>query len=281
MTRAATGRLTSETESEGQTFVPPTRDAKLLAHVEERFARNGAAFNSLERARTTGRAHVVCLGDSHLFVFRDDLPHDQNVTHLVPHAWFDTCIVTGATARGLVNPFSYTNALNVYRRRIELAEPWQPVVFQVGEVDCGFLIWFRARKQGEPVDEQLRHSIESYVGFIGEVRARGFEQLYVLSAPLPTMRDGHEWQGSARARTAIRDVPQRDRTELTRRYNAELARLAGDYEFVDVTEPTLDATTGLISDAYVNPSQDDHHLAVEPYSRLVAERLGPRLHPPA
>jgi hypothetical protein len=280
VTPAATGRLTSETESEGHTFAPPTRDAKLLAHLEQRFAQHGAAFNSRERARTTGRAHVVGLGDSHLFVLRDDLPH-ENVTRLVPHAWFDPCIVTGATARGLLNPFSYTNALNIYRRRIELAEPWQPVVFQLGEVDCGFLIWFRAREHGEPIDDQLRHSVESYVMFISEVRARGFEELYVLSAPLPTMRDDHEWKGTARARTAIRDVPQRDRTELTRRYNAELARRAGDYTFLEVTEPTLDERTGVISAAFVNPDQDDHHLAVGPYSRLVAEQLGPRLRPPS
>jgi hypothetical protein len=113
------------------------------------------------------------------------------------------------------------------------------------------------------------------------VRARGFEQLYVLSAPLPTMPDGHDWKGTARARMAIRDVPQRDRTELTRRYNTELERLAGAYTFLDVTEPTLDKHAGVISTAFVNPDQDDHHLAVEPYSRLVAERLGPRLRPPS
>jgi hypothetical protein len=222
----------------------------------------------------------LCLGDSHLFVFRKELPF-HNVAQLVPHAWFEPCIVAGATARGLVNPFSYTNALSIFRRRIELAEPWQPVVFQLGEVDCGFLIWFRARRHGESIEDQINDSVGSYLSFIEEVRTRGFQELYVLSAPPPTMPDGHDWKGRAQARTQVRDISQRERTELTRRYNAELARLAGDYTFIDVTEPTLDEATGVVADAYVNADEDDHHLAPEPYSRLVAERLGPRLRPPS
>ena len=140
------------------------------------------------------------LGDSHMRVFRKEI-HPVNAAHLMPHAWFDPCSVVGATARGLANPFSRTNALTIFRRRIELAEPWQPVVFQLGEVDCGFLIWHRAKELGESIDEQFERSIESYLAFMEEVRAQGFEQLFVLSAPPPTIEHA---QGLGRPRL-IRD----------------------------------------------------------------------------
>jgi hypothetical protein len=268
-TRAATGRLTSETGSD--------REAEWLAAMEARFAARADRFNSLDLARETHRTHVVCLGDSHLFVFRDDLPQ-RNVAKLLPH-WFDPCIVVGATARGLRNPFSRTNALNIFRRRIELAASWQPLVFQLGEVDCGFLIWFRSEQEGDSIDAELERSVEGYLAFLTAVRASGFEQLFVLSAPLPTVEHDHEWVGPTHARRSIA-VPQRDRTELTVRFNEEMAHHAGDYEFLDVSSATRDDATGLIKAEFVSEDATDHHLAAEPYSRVIAERLGAHLRAP-
>jgi hypothetical protein len=245
--------------------------------MEARFAARAERFNSLALARETRRNHVVCLGDSHLFVFRDDLPQ-ENVAKRLPH-WFDPCIVVGATARGLLNPFSRTNALNIFRRRIELAEPWQPVVFQLGEVDCGFLIWYRSEQDGDSVDAELNRSVEGYLAFLAEVRACGFEQLIVLSAPLPAVEHDHEWVGPTHARRSIA-VPQRDRTELTTRFNGAMARHAGDYAFLDVSSSTRDDATGLIKAEFVSADATDHHLAAEPYSRVIAEQLGAHLRAP-
>ncbi len=68
-------------------------------------------FNSLEAARQAGRTHAVCFGDSHVGVFW----HIEQ-RRLVPHAWFDACPITGATAHGLGNPSSRTNALSIFRQ---------------------------------------------------------------------------------------------------------------------------------------------------------------------
>lgn len=232
----------------------------------------------MEQARTTGRAHVVCLGDSHLSVFSEER-HPVNAAHLMPRAWFDPCTVVGATARGLANPFSRTNALTIFRHRIELAQTWQQVVFQLGEVDCGFLIWQRAAKLGESVEEQFRQSVDNYVSFVDEIRARGFEQLFVLSAPPPTTGDNHEWTGSTHPRRDLK-TSQRDRTELTLRFNEELERRAGVYAYLDVTGPTIDPATGMVGGSFLNEDASDHHLRPELYGRLIAERLGPLLTPP-
>ena len=258
--------------------VPSARELRWIAQVAERFAAHGELFNSLETARAMRRAHVVCLGDSHLSVFYAGL-HPDIALHQLGHVWFDPCMVMGATARGLANPFSQTNALNIFRRRLELAKAWQPVVLQLGEVDCGFLIWHQAQQLDEPVESLFEQTLENYAAFLREVRAGGFEQLFVLSVPLPTIAKAEAWKGRLHPRRSI-DVAQRDRTDLTLRFNAELARRADGFTFLDVTEPTLDPATGLVAPGWVRSNPADHHLAPEPYGRLIADRLGPRLGPP-
>ncbi len=250
---------------------PATVKARRLEKVEERHAPHGEAFNSLDHARSTGRAHVVCLGDSHVGVICSGLQPD-NAAPLMAHAWVDPCSVVGATARGMANPHSRTNALSIFQHRIKLAEVWQQLVFQLGEVDCGYTIWLTAEKRGTSIEELMLTSIDNYVAFLGELHSQGFEELFVLSAP--ATGDARDMRGHG-----AEAVSQRDRTDLTLRYNEELERRAGLYEFVDVTTPTLDPATGLVAAAFLN-DPIDHHLADEPYGRLTAERLGPLLSPP-
>ncbi len=242
----------------------------LLARLEKRHAEHADEFDSAEHARSTGRAHVVCLGDSHVREINAGLKPEAAAPPM-PHAWVDTCSVIGATARGLGNPRAKTNALHIFQRRIELASTWQQLVFQLGEVDCGYTIWHRAKKRGDPVDELVLGSIENYVAFLDGLRSRGFDELFVLSAPAT---------GDAIASYRPDETAsQRERTDLTMRFNHELERRAGAYTFVDITTPTLDPDTGLVTAAFLKDPVD-HHLAPEPYARLIGDRLGPHLVPP-
>ncbi len=250
---------------------PAEVKARRLALLERRHAALGEEFNSAAHARSTGRAHVICIGDSHVREIAAGLAPEHAAPPMA-HAWVDTCSVIGATARGLTNPRSQTNALYMFQRRIELARTWQQLVFQLGEVDCGYMIWQRAEKRGDSVEDLMQTSIENYVVFLDGVRARGFEALFVLSAPAT---------GDARASHREGEtVSQQERTDLTVRFNQELERRAGVFAFVDITTPTLDPATGLVAPAFLKDPVD-HHLAPEPYVRLIADRLGPHLTPPS
>lgn len=187
------------------------------------------------------------------------------------------CIVSGATAQGLVNPNSKTDALATFQRRIDAAQRWQTLVFMLGEVDCGFVIWYRATKHQVPVDDQLRHSICSYAGFLRAQVEAGFSVL-VLSAPLPTIADGQDWGEVANLRSEV-TATQRERTDLTLEYNARLAAASGTVgaTFVDVTSPMLDAGTGIIRADLLNVDRSDHHLDDERYADLIAPRLAAAL----
>ena len=244
------------------------RAVRRLEIVEKRHAAYGEDFNSIEHARSTGRAHAVCIGDCHLRVIQRAL-QPPNAPPLMPHVWLDPCIVGGATARGLRNPNSESGAVPVFRRRIELAQPWQHMVFMLGEADTGFQLWYTRHTLGESI-EAMHETIDTYVGFLREVHEQGFDKLYVLSVPFTP--------GLRRIRKVNFEVSQEDRTELGRQYNLEMERRADFYTYVDVTTGTLDPVTGLVAEEYIDPRDPDHLLS-EPYARVIADELGPHLTP--
>ena len=211
------------------------------------------------------REHVLCIGDSHVQVLR----------HVsMPCVWFRVKSIEGATASGLPNPKSKTGAQQAFARALGRARPWQQVLVQLGEVDCGFVIWYRAARHGLSVEEQFTQTIGSYEAFIARIAGMGFHRTIVLSVPLPTISDdGAKWGKVARLRESV-TASQAERTRLTARFNAELnerCRALGA-SFVDVTTGHTDHATGLVASRFVRES-DDHHLADAPYAELISSRL--------
>jgi len=170
-------------------------------------------------------------------------------------------IVPGATAVGLRNPESHTQAIAHFREALLPALPDVVPVIQLGEVDCGFVIWWRAQTLGEPVEPQLVASIKAYACFIDTLIDAGYSRLVVTGAVPPTISDGHRHGVVARARHTV-TASLRDRTELTMRYNRLLAEEAARrrISYTDISTHVLDAGTGLIADAYRSPNPRDHHL---------------------
>ncbi len=228
-----------------------------------------AFFDWLFRRRATAlalkREHVLCIGDSHTQVLR----------HVsMPGVWFRVKSIEGATASGLPNPKSKTGALHSFNRALERAKPWHQVLVQLGEVNCGFVIWYRAQRHGLSVEEQFTQTISSYKTFISEVVGMGFRRTIVLSVPLPTISDdGAKWGKVARLRESV-TATQAERTDLTVRFNTELDERCGTIgaSFLDVTSGHMDPATGLVAPRFVRES-DDHHLADRPYAELISREL--------
>ncbi len=226
-------------------------------------------FDSALYARVRRRTHVLCLGDSHIRVFA----HIQTGGR-AGSFWFKTVCVGGATAQGVVNPNSQTNALAVFDEMITRARHWHWLVFQLGEVDCGFVIWYRAEKHGVSVESQLHRSIDNYCEFLRHVVKQGYRHVCVLSAPLPTIADDQDMGEVAHARKEVQ-TSQKQRTDLTLRYNRLLQQKCEQhgYMFLEITNAMLDSATGVISERYLCHDPLDHHLADEAYARLILERL--------
>jgi hypothetical protein len=141
----------------------------------------------------------------------------------------------------------------------------------LGEVDCGFVIWRRAERQGLSIGEQLEATLNSYLTFLGGIGRTAFASLSVLSAPLPTITDDPSQRGAvANLRKEI-TATQRERTDLTLLFNAELRqRVSGEgIGFIDATSGQRDPCTGTIDRSLVRGPLD-HHLRDEPYASLIA-----------
>lgn len=214
------------------------------------------------------RQRVVCLGDSHAEVFG----HLQ-----LPGFALDVCMANGATASGVENPNSVSNAGSIFRERLARARASQPVVVLLGEVDCGFVIWYSAQKRDTEVAVELERAVSRYLAFLADIRTR-FERVIVVTPPPPTIADGQTWGEVANARREVR-ATQRARTELTLRFNDALR--AGceriGVGFCDVTARLLDPETGVVAAEFLNPDPLDHHLQWGRYAEVVAAALEPFL----
>jgi hypothetical protein len=236
------------------------------AYLRSRTLAADAWFDSRLVARLTRRAHVLAIGDSHILVMRHVARDD---------ARFRVLMIEGATASGITNPNSKTGASTRFRERVGRVKPWQHVLIQLGEVDCGFLIWHRAQRLGISVDEQLEQTLANYEEILRFTLDRGLASVMVLAVPLPTIDDyPSQWAEVANLRKEV-TASQRERTDLTLRFNDELRarceRLGAT--FVDATTDQLDPETHLVRRSLMRPDDRDHHLADGPYAALVERAL--------
>lgn len=207
-------------------------------------------------------------GDSHARVFKFiNKSRDVKLT-------FEVLTVGGATAQGLVNPRSKTNALNLYRQKIDLdCKKDDKLFFFLGEVDCGFVIWYRAKKYNESVNVQFERSLNNYESFLIKLRERGFKNINIIETVLPTIFDGFEGQIAHERKEVSASI--KERTELTNLYNNRLKDIAerNQFGFVEITSDILDEKTGLVKKNLLNEDRTDHHLSNAKFAPIIYKNI--------
>lgn len=201
---------------------------------------------------------LLAFGDSHLeaLKFAWDLKLLQ-----ADDAIF--CIVPGATAVGLRNPNSVTNALEIFQAAAEEHRDATHALIHLGEVDCGFVVWWRCMKFGESVERQIDCSIDAYGKFVADLYRRGFSRVCITGASLPTIRDHLEFGEVANRRREV-TVGLAERTALTLSYNERLHNLARETgsKYFDLSSGTINRDDKIVSDHFRNEDPRDHHLDV-------------------
>jgi hypothetical protein len=225
---------------------------------------------SLAVLRMTGAPTLHCIGDSHTAVF-NYVEKNKNWRH----TRFSYCIVQGATALGLANPHSQTQALPIFQEYLKTKPHSDHLLLCLGEVDCGFVIWYRAQKVGLTVREQFEISLRNYLDFIDWCRSEGFLTIMVCSVPLPTIFDDQDWGEIATNRRKEVKATLRERTDLTREYNRRLF----DYCvktgacYLDLEFETLDPQTQVVKRYYLNSNPLDHHLEPSKLGKVIITKL--------
>lgn len=177
---------------------------------------------------------------------------------------------------GLANPHSKTKAMPIFMDYLDTIDTKDYVVFCLGEVDCGFVIWYRAEKHITTVQEQFNESLNNYFGLLGKYLEKILsDHLVLCSVPLPTIPDNKKVTSEvANKRLGIK-ASILDRTRLTIKYNEKLREFCKQYglQYLDLQSLTLDEKTGVVSDEYLNQNSSDHHLD----SKKIATLLVPKM----
>lgn len=216
------------------------------------------------------REEVVVIGDSHAAVFRH-----HSIRTGFPRYVFNVVAVTGATVSGLKNPNSKTQAMPVFMDRIKRSRAKTTIVL-LGEVDTGFVIWYRAEKHHASVDAMLESAITNYQSLLATIGDDS--KVICISAPLPTIRDGQDWGAVANARKDVK-ATQLERTKLTQEFNGRMEAycLQNGFTYLSFDRESI-GENGLVADRLLNVNAADHHYAAEPYATMIKAKLIEVLH---
>jgi len=212
------------------------------------------------------KKRVLVLGDSHAEVFKD-----LSFILSFPNLYFDVVAVGGATASGLKNPRSKTKAYAIFKEALNIKR-YDKIVLLLGEVDTGFVIWYRAKKYQSSIQEMLDRAVETYTKFIDY--SLNFKDVIVISTPLPTIDDNSKGE-VANARRELNST-QKERTDLTLEFNR---RVKAFCDLKGVSYISLDSVSlgndGLVKRYLKNPNPLDHHYNKRVYAKLIIEYLKP------
>jgi hypothetical protein len=209
---------------------------------------------------------VLAIGDSHIRVFE----HWYFLATL-PRVRFEVVYVAGATAGGIRNPQSVTEAGRIFRAAIDRHRP-DLVVVHLGEVDTAYTIWKRAERHGQNPRWMMKMAVERYWEFLQELHAE--RPLVVLGACLPTLADqAAPGDDVASTRSGVQ-ASQQDRTALTLAFNAQVAERcsAAGIPFWDSSSVAL-GPDGVVRDEWTNRPRHDHHYARKPFARWLVAQL--------
>ena len=182
----------------------------------------------------------------------------------------ELCSVDGATISGLSNPNSKTNTINTFLEALENSTA-DKVLILLGEVDLGFVLWYRAQKYDEDIFKMMDLALDNYMSLLVRCEAKfGSENIICLSSPLPTIPDNDpEYGDVANARKSIR-ASQLERTKLTLTFNDKLKKICEAKGFSSLNLDLLSlGENGLVSSKLLNKNKTDHHYNKFEYAKLL------------
>lgn len=206
-------------------------------------------------------SRIVCIGDSHAAVFK------QIKNTLV-------LSIPGATNMGIKNPHSKTKARpiidNFLKKNLKKNDT---LIFLMGEVDCGFVIWYRKEKYNDTLESQLKESINNYFDLILSYKDK-CDNILVCDVPPPTIRDNNRVIGDvANKRMGIK-ASQIERTKLTKIYNNLISKFCEKNNFTHLKYlKDLLNEDGIVDDFYMNKNPKDHHLDSDKFSKILKQKL--------
>lgn len=206
----------------------------------------------------------LVLGDSHAMVFK------RAIIQRLAKNGIKVVSVSGATASGIDNPNSNTNAAKIFDHELE-KKRWKRVLFYFGEVDVGFVIWLRCQTGGSSLNESMWKTLTAYVQKIKKIQKKYDCQIAVLSVPWPTIKDHVEMGDVANKRSQV-EATYQERKSLTKNFNSELENfcIKNNYSFIGMDDRVENDNGDLLPELF-NKNPLDHHYDYQVFSKLLVK----------
>ena len=211
---------------------------------------------------------IDCYGDSHVKIFRI-----FNVKSVHFQIYFRVISVRGATAFGLDNPNSNTNALKVFSKWMRRSKK-NPVLFMLGEVDCGFLIWFKAKREKKDPRILMEEAVKRYINFL-KSEATNREVLIICSSPLPTIENYDDHGDDVSKFRKMIDVSRKGRTNLALEFNNKIKEWCESNRaiFLDLDRLSIDDVTGEVKPFLLNKDPRNHHYDPDAFQAILLKAI--------
>lgn len=208
---------------------------------------------------------VLVLGDSHVNVF-----HSNHFKVEFPHLFFNIVRVGGATVSGLQNPNSKSQSLKIFQKAVKRLKGPMAITL-LGEVDTGFVIWYRAQKYNQPVSGFLQQALTNYKNLLIDISAKS--EVICVSTPLPTITDDNHWGDVANLRQEV-SASQKERTDLSIKFNTSMQKFCerNQISFLALDEDSI-GEDGVVKESLLNSNPINHHYDMDKYSQLIITHL--------
>ena len=216
---------------------------------------------------------VLFYGDSHANIYIK-----MGANKIQNDVKFDVLSVAGATAQGAVNPNSKTKALSIYRKTLKRKNnnDYDYFAIMLGEVDCGFVIWYKAKKYNETIQEQIMLAVNNFEEFLKNDVEKVFskDKIVVVGATLPTIKDNTDKKFLNGARSEV-DASLQERIDCTLEYNNQLAIMAekNNDQYFDISDETFDQENYCVFPQFLHKNQYDHHFDSKSVAPLFVDKF--------
>lgn len=222
--------------------------------------------------RALGREPLLALGDSHLRPLAA-----VRRGGLLPRTVITDVVVSGASATGIANEHSETQAMRRFVAATDRVGRDVRVLTSLGEVDVGFLVHVRADRMGGTPEDHADIAFDRYTAFLSErILGRGV-RLLVLSATPPTVLDYASW-GDRENQRRLLTARWEERAETTRRWNERLGRWCSETgaDWLDLTPHVTEPGSMRVRPEWLHPDGNDQHLNPARHAVLLADLLRER-----
>jgi len=214
---------------------------------------------------------ALVIGDSHTAIFKSRwFELFRNI--FLNKITFEVTTVQGATISGIENPNSQTKAGSIFKKALSNHTQLKYCIVQIGEVDTGFVLWYKHEKEGIEMNLLFQKSVNRYIKLIEQVRNAGYTPI-IISTPLPTIKDNCTWGEVANLRKTIK-ASQIKRTKLTLDFNSSIREFCEKNSILNINLDNISVgRKGVVKTFLRHYRKNDHHYNPITYSLLLVFSL--------